>query len=73
MSFSRNRKKHKTEAEMLRNRLKLEIACELGLMEKINTRGWGALNAVEAGKIGGILAGRIKDGAIPDAARKPHT
>ncbi|KJS14671.1 MAG: hypothetical protein VR69_16515 [Peptococcaceae bacterium BRH_c4b] len=70
MLVSRNRKKHKTEAEMLRYKLKLEIADELGLLEKIKTGGWGALSAVEAGKIGGLLAGRIKDSTNLDAARK---
>lgn len=53
------RKREKTEAELLRERLKLEIAAELGLLEKINKSGWGELNAVESGKIGGILAKRL--------------
>lgn len=62
MSIEGNRKKRsKSEAEILRDRLKLEIAGELGLLEKIESDGWGALNAIEAGKIGGILAGRLKE------------
>ncbi|WP_231702689.1 small, acid-soluble spore protein, alpha/beta type [Desulfocucumis palustris] len=62
MPVTGNRKKKcKSEAEILRDRLKLEIAGELGLLEKIETDGWGALNAIEAGKIGGILAGRLKE------------
>jgi len=43
-----------------KERLKLEIAEELGLAEKIKLGGWGELNAVETGKIGGILARRLK-------------
>lgn len=47
--------------DLVKERLKLEIAEELGLAEKIKQGGWGELNAVETGKIGGILARRLKD------------
>ena len=50
----------KDEFELLKERLKLEIAEELGLEEKIRQGGWGELNAVEAGRIGGLLARRLK-------------
>jgi hypothetical protein len=60
MSVIRSRKKQKTEADILRDKLKLEIAAELGLLEKISINGWGGLSAAEAGKIGGVLAGRVK-------------
>lgn len=53
-------KKQKTEEELLKERIKLEIAEELGLLDKIKRGGWGELNAVEAGKIGGILSSRLK-------------
>jgi hypothetical protein len=46
--------------DMWKERVKLEIAEELGLAEKIKQGGWGELNAVETGKIGGILARRLK-------------
>lgn len=46
--------------ELIIERLKLEIAGELGLLDKIRQGGWGQLNAVEAGKIGGILANRMQ-------------
>jgi hypothetical protein len=36
--------------------LKLEVAAELGLLDKIEKEGWGALSAAESGKIGGLLA-----------------
>ena len=36
--------------------LKLEIAEELGLLDKINTGGWKSLTAKESGRLGGILA-----------------
>ena len=40
--------------------LKLEIAEELGLMDKVNSGGWKSLSAKESGRIGGILARRKK-------------
>lgn len=58
-------KKQKTPAELLREKLKLEIAEELGLLSKIQNGGWGELNSVEAGKIGGILANRLKNNNTP--------
>lgn len=50
----------KNNFELLKEKLKLEIAEELGLAEKIKQGGWGELNAVEAGRIGGLLARRLK-------------
>jgi hypothetical protein len=41
--------------------LKLEIASELGLAEKVASEGWGNLTAVETGRVGGILNKRLKD------------
>lgn len=40
--------------------LKLEIASELGLAEKIAAAGWAELTAVESGRLGGILNRRLK-------------
>lgn len=46
--------------------MKLEVANELGLLDKIKHGGWGALNAKESGKIGGIITQRIKKGIYTD-------
>ena len=40
--------------------MKVEIAEELGLMDKVNATGWKSLTAKESGRIGGILARRKK-------------
>ena len=40
--------------------LKLEVAQELGLLDRVLAGGWGALSAKETGKIGGIIGGRRK-------------
>ncbi|SHE56800.1 small, acid-soluble spore protein, alpha/beta type [Desulforamulus putei] len=50
--------------------LKLEIAAELGLAEKVKKEGWGALTSAESGRIGGIITQRAKKGLIDlDALR----
>jgi small acid-soluble spore protein F (minor alpha/beta-type SASP) len=41
--------------------LKLEIATELGLAEKVAADGWGMLTARETGRVGGILNKRLKE------------
>lgn len=43
-----------------RDVLKLEIAEELGLMEKINKAGWPELTAEESGRLGGIMTKRMR-------------
>lgn len=53
-------KKKKNSRDYLKEKMKLEIASELGLSDKIEKDGWGALNAVETGKIGGLLSSRLK-------------
>jgi len=40
--------------------MKLEIAEELGLMDKVNDTGWKSLTARESGRIGGIMSKRNK-------------
>jgi len=49
-----------TEAE----RMKYEVAEELGLLPKLLDVGWAALTAEETGKIGGLVARRLS--APPD-------
>jgi len=38
--------------------MKLEIAEELGLIEKVIEGGWSSLTAKESGRVGGILQAR---------------
>ncbi len=44
------------------DKLKLEIARELGLLEKVLRDGWKSLSAKETGRIGGMLSKRRKSG-----------
>jgi len=41
-------------------RMKYEIAQELGLLDKVRRVGWAGLTAQETGRIGGMLSGRRK-------------
>ncbi|HHV79319.1 MAG TPA: small, acid-soluble spore protein, alpha/beta type [Firmicutes bacterium] len=41
--------------------LKMEVAEELGLLEKIRKVGWGGLSAAESGRIGGVMTQRLKE------------
>ncbi|WP_252229246.1 small, acid-soluble spore protein, alpha/beta type [Clostridium sp. ZBS15] len=52
--------KELTEAEKMREKLKYEIAEELGLSDKVDKEGWGGLSAEETGRIGGMMTKRKK-------------
>lgn len=41
-------------------KLKYEIAGELGLLDKVEKEGWKSLTSRESGKIGGIMGKRKK-------------
>lgn len=41
-------------------RLKYEIAEEMGILEKVLEEGWRSLSAKETGKIGGMITSRKK-------------
>ncbi|MEW8973946.1 MAG: small, acid-soluble spore protein, alpha/beta type [Tissierellaceae bacterium] len=57
MSKGKKKKKILTEDDIL----KLEIAEELGLTDKIKDVGWGGLTAKESGRIGGIMTARKRN------------
>lgn len=42
-------------------KLKYEIATELGLLDKVMVGGWKSLTAKESGRIGGIMTKRRRD------------
>ncbi len=57
--------KELTENEILREKIKYEIAEELGLKDKVEALGWGGLSAEETGRIGGIMTKRKNELHIP--------
>jgi hypothetical protein len=54
-----------TEIEKVREKIKYEIAEELGLSEKVDKLGWSGLTAEETGRIGGIMTRRKKALNLP--------
>lgn len=59
MSNTKKNKEKKIETED--DKLKYEIAKELGLMDKIYEVGWAGLTAKESGRIGGIMTARKRE------------
>ncbi len=53
--------KELTEDEKMREKIKYEIAEELGLTDKVSEEGWGGLSAQETGRIGGLMAKRKRN------------
>lgn len=54
-----------TEIERVREKIKYEIAEELGLRDKVDEYGWSGLTAEETGRIGGIMTKRKKALNLP--------
>lgn len=52
--MAEKKKTTREEKERL-ERLKYEIAGELGLLEKVEQSGWKSLTAKETGRIGGLM------------------
>lgn len=48
------------EAMEGQERIKYEIAEELGLLDKVLENGWRSLSAKETGKVGGMMTSRKK-------------
>jgi len=56
-----NSNKPLTEEEKERERVKFEIAEELGLGDKVRKYGWSGLTSSETGRIGGIMTRRNRE------------
>ncbi|MBR5329216.1 MAG: small, acid-soluble spore protein, alpha/beta type [Firmicutes bacterium] len=56
---SRKSKMKKTPDDI--EELKLEIAEELGLLEKVQAVGWAGLSAKETGRMGGLVTKRKRE------------
>ena len=64
--MSNNKKKALTENDIV----KMEIAKEIGLINKIEEIGWGGLTAKESGRIGGIMTAKKRKGKRIDDETK---
>ena len=54
-------KKVDMDALSPKEKLKYEIAQELGLMDRVENLGWKSLTAKETGRIGGLVTRRLKE------------
>lgn len=52
-------------------KLKYEIATELGLLDKVMESGWKSLSAKESGRIGGIMTKRKKQKIMEGQKKEP--
>lgn len=57
--------KELTSMELIREKLKYEIAEELGLKDKVDKEGWAGLTAEETGRIGGIMTKKKRELKLP--------
>ena len=62
----RLKKKSKTLNQVLteRDRLKMEIAKELGLWEQIESEGWESLSNAVCGRVGGIMRRKLNENKL---------
>lgn len=58
MADKKNIKKKKKKELTANDIMKMEIAQELGLLDKVEELGWGGLTAKETGRIGGIMTAK---------------
>jgi hypothetical protein len=47
------------------DRIKYEVADELGLLEKVRESGWKSLTAKESGRLGGLIARKKREQKTP--------
>jgi len=61
MSKKNSVKNRNFKIETIEDKMKYEIASELGLLDKVIKYGWGSLTPKETGKIGGLINVRKKE------------
>ncbi len=54
--------KEETAQERRMRLLKEQVVRELGLWDKLAAEGWGGLSARESGRVGGVVARRLREG-----------
>ena len=64
MSGNKKQKEIKLEELTTEEKMKYEIAEELGLLDKVMKEGWRSLSSKETGKIGGMVSKRRRDMSV---------
>lgn len=57
--MSRSRKPVNPGAENALDRMKLEVANELGISEKVRSQGWQTMTSADCGRVGGQMVRRM--------------
>ncbi len=57
-------KKKKAKPLSERDKLKMEIARELGILEQVENEGWDSLSNAMCGKVGGLMSKRMRQGKV---------
>lgn len=55
-----NKRKSVKKEDPLKEKLKEEVAKELGLMDEVREKGWGGLTSRQTGRIGGYISRKKK-------------
>ena len=69
--MAKSRKEFQFDKLTEKEKMRFEIARELGISGKIVSGGWGALSAQESGRIGGIIASRNRKTSCTDTRQSP--
>jgi len=57
--MARSRKPVNPAAENALDRMKFEIASELGIAEKVRSQGWSTMTSADCGRVGGHMVRRM--------------
>lgn len=68
--MAKARRKSPPKPKTAKDRLKMKIAKQLGLLEQVRRDGWGSLSAKECGQVGGILSRLLKERRANDQGEK---
>jgi hypothetical protein len=64
MDITKKKSKKKIQVLTDRDRLKMEIAQELGIWEQVESDGWESLSNAACGRVGGIMRKRLQEQSL---------
>lgn len=57
--MARSRKTVNPQAENALDRMKFEVASELGIAERVRSQGWNTMTSADCGRVGGHMVRRM--------------
>ena len=61
VNISKKKAKKKNSVLSEKDLLKMEIAKELGILDKVESEGWGSLSNADCGRVGGMMRKRLQE------------